>query len=143
MLHYSLCACSINRVFFFFFLKHPDIFFCRSLPAAYITEYLFHQEHLSFIRFFHHVTLNFFHNHAITFPLAAPPPSPVNPACTNKWCVFTRTSCELLRIHADRSLQKYLSAPLYTSPPFLSSPLYSILIFFSLFLECSSLHLKM
>jgi hypothetical protein len=100
-------------VFHILQLARPEyIFFCRSLPAAYITEYLFHQEHLSFLRFFHHITLNFFHNHAITFPLAVPPPVLANPVCTNKWCVFTRTSRELLRIHVDRSIQKLLLSPL-------------------------------
>lgn len=89
----------------FIFLNSPDIFFCRSLPSAYITEYLLHQEHLSFVRFFHHTINNFFR---------AEPSSTVSALATktNKWCVFMRTSGELLRLHTDAKLQELLVSPL-------------------------------
>lgn len=68
------------------------MFFCRQLPSAYVYEYLMNQEHLSLIRFFHHASIHqFFEPHQ-------------NEDNKNKWCVFTRTSGELLRLHTGTPL---------------------------------------
>ena len=81
-------------------LTVQDIFFCRQLPSNYVTEYIMEQEHLSFIRFFHHAVV-----HQSIDPLQI--------STNRKWCVFTRTSGELLRLCSDEKLQR-LFVPTFT-----------------------------
>eukprot|EP00026_Physarum_polycephalum_P000017 Phypoly_transcript_00017.p1 GENE.Phypoly_transcript_00017~~Phypoly_transcript_00017.p1 ORF type:complete len:3587 (+),score=621.73 Phypoly_transcript_00017:1211-10762(+) len=80
-------------------LARPEhMFFCRQFPGAYMSEYLINQEHLSLIRFMHHVFIRQFFE--------------AGHLQKNKWCIFTRTSGELLRLHTDAKLKELLVLPL-------------------------------
>jgi hypothetical protein len=84
-------------------LARPEyIFFCRQLPANYVHEYMLEQEHLSIIRFFHHAITN--------LATLSPPPAPRS--FNLKWCVFTRTTGELLRLCSDDKLQQLFTPKL-------------------------------
>ncbi|KAL6077130.1 Replication factor C small subunit [Balamuthia mandrillaris] len=77
-------------------LARPEILFsCRMLPANYVTEYFANQEHLSVMRFLQ------FLNRAYRMK------EYVQDHTTNKWCVYTRTSGELLRVHHDQVLLQF------------------------------------
>eukprot|EP00026_Physarum_polycephalum_P000006 Phypoly_transcript_00006.p1 GENE.Phypoly_transcript_00006~~Phypoly_transcript_00006.p1 ORF type:complete len:4090 (+),score=503.30 Phypoly_transcript_00006:465-12734(+) len=80
-------------------LARPEyIFFCRQLPTTYVTEYMLEQEHLSFIRFFHHAVVS----HSLDSSEFS---------MHRKWCVFTRTSGELIRLCSDEKLQSLFVPP--------------------------------
>jgi hypothetical protein len=70
--------------------------------VSYIKEYMLEQEHLSLVRFFHHTVVSHFNNH---------------PHAKRKWCVFTRTSGELLRLSSDEKLRTLLERPTFCEVP--------------------------
>jgi hypothetical protein len=69
------------------------MFFCRQFPGSYMNEYLLNQEHLSLIRFMHHVFIRQFFE--------------AEHMQKNKWCIFTRTSGELLRLHTGKGVLQH------------------------------------
>lgn len=59
----------------------------------YVKEYMLEQEHLSLIRFFHSTITDYMKP---------------NSHVPRKWCIFSRTNAELLRLSSDAHLQGFL-----------------------------------
>eukprot|EP01114_Cavostelium_apophysatum_P014001 TRINITY_DN3512_c0_g1_i9.p1 TRINITY_DN3512_c0_g1~~TRINITY_DN3512_c0_g1_i9.p1 ORF type:complete len:5234 (+),score=1501.00 TRINITY_DN3512_c0_g1_i9:231-15932(+) len=81
-------------------IRPESAFFCRKLPKAYVSEYLLRQEHFNLIRFLHRLLRSHFF------------PAEKQKNQSNKWCVFTRSSGELLRLHSDSHLKGIVLEPL-------------------------------
>ncbi|KAH3763811.1 AAA+ ATPase [Pelomyxa schiedti] len=100
--------------------KPESIYFCKQLPERYKYSYLLEQEHFSFYRFLGYLV-------QVHFSIAPHAPSKSLDATSNqrerteptattvvvsqrgeyssKWCVFTRTSAEIITLPTDKNLQ--------------------------------------
>ncbi len=78
-------------------LARPEMmFFSRRLSCNYVHEYLTKQEHFNLMRFLQHLI----RSHFI--------PQYRQRDQAKKWCVFTRTCAELLRLHHDKKIIEFL-----------------------------------
>eukprot|EP00727_Mastigamoeba_balamuthi_P014126 m51a1_g9336 hypothetical protein (4370) ;mRNA; r:36058-55372 len=79
-------------------LARPEmVFFSDVLPEEYLFEYIMRQEHLSVLRLLERL--------AVT---STPHPQPQ----ASKWCVFTRSCGDLMRLHTDVAVQNSFLEPL-------------------------------
>ncbi|KAH3765624.1 AAA+ ATPase [Pelomyxa schiedti] len=102
--------------------KPESIYFCKQLPVRYKHNYLLEQEHFSFYRFLGYLCQAHFSfaPHAPSKFLGATGDQtgegieltgttvvvPQRGEYASKWCVFTRTSAEIIKLPTDKKLQR-------------------------------------